>query len=101
MNEAIKKVIGNEGAGAVDASSLLPEVLKIIEQGSIERQVARLFRTHGFDANTAYTTLSQASMPDYFTTAVRNDVASIDQGMNDGHYTDLGRAVKSFLRRQK
>lgn len=101
MNEAIKKVIGNEGTGKVDAASLLPEVLKIIEQGSIERRVARLFRAHGFDANTAYTTLSQASMPDYFTTAVRNDVASIDHGMNDGHYTDLGKAVKSFLRRKK
>jgi hypothetical protein len=101
MNEAIKKVIGNEGSGAVNAPSLLPEILKIIEHGSIERRISRLFREHGIEPDAAYKILAQAMMPDWFTTRVRNDVSDLGRNMVDQDYTNLGRALRSHIRRQK
>lgn len=94
-------MIVNEGAGKVDATSLLPEVLKIIEQGSIERRISRLFRKHGIEPDAAYKILSQAMMPDWFTIRVRNDVSDLGRGMVDGDCTNLGRALRSCIRRQK
>ena len=80
--------------------NILTDIINIIQQGTIEQQIARLFLKNGVTSDTASKLLHSLNTSEEFYTGIRNEMNNINNGVSNDRYRQEIRAIKQGLKKK-